>query len=178
MLTVSDGLQGKCSKEEKTVILQVYKERPRSLKRTERSLNHQIIGKNQLQQQGSNVWYDRRAEILHYSRQLRESARLGQGTPSTPQKPVPSDNHQPPTKVTVKDPSFSILRPYPRHRVERFMVNNSRCSGMAGCVHSEEPELQGSDLSWELQDVDYQVLGISDEFQHRQGEEEEEEKGC
>lgn len=177
MLTVSDGLQGKCCKEEKTVILQVYKERPRCVQRTGRLPNHRIIGKTQVRQQGSNVWYDRRAELLHYSRQLRKSAGSGQLTPLTPQKPVPSDNHQPPTKVTVKVPSFSTLRPYPHHRVERFKVNNTRCSGLAGCVHSEEPELQGSDLSRELhQDVDYQVLGIFDEFQHRQGEEEE--RGC
>ncbi|XP_057476405.1 uncharacterized protein LOC130764283 isoform X2 [Actinidia eriantha] len=80
-----------CSKD-KAVLVAVYVETPR--KRTFSSNHHHHIHLHQPKHGGGG--YNRRAQLLDYSRHLRESARSG----SSP-KPVSSSNQQPMKQITA-----------------------------------------------------------------------------
>lgn len=131
-LTVLGGFQSKCCREEDTAIVRVYVERPRKLQRRAPPPNDRIIRRDQIQRQGVPVeGYSRRAELLHYCRQLRESVRSGQGTPPIPRKSVPADSHQPPTKLRITIPHLAISRLY-QHCCVKISQLNRRCSRFGG----------------------------------------------
>ncbi|XVE57551.1 hypothetical protein DITRI_Ditri04bG0099500 [Diplodiscus trichospermus] len=86
-----------CCKD-KEVVITVYVEKPR----TRASLNHhhylhQTIKKLHIQHMHGKG-YNRRAELLHYSRRLRESARSASSAPLQ-SKPVSSNDQQPSNKI-------------------------------------------------------------------------------
>ncbi|XP_057510459.1 uncharacterized protein LOC130792884 [Actinidia eriantha] len=85
-----------CCKD-KAVIVAVYVETPR--KRRFSSNNHHHHLHLHQPKHGGGV-YNRRAQLLDYSRRLRESARSGPSNPLNP-KPVSSSNQQPMKQITA-----------------------------------------------------------------------------
>ncbi|KAB2070714.1 hypothetical protein ES319_A08G173600v1 [Gossypium barbadense] len=87
--------------EQKAVFVTVYVEKPRRRASLKHSHSiHQIINQELIQHKhgGAGKGYNRRAELLHYSRRLRESARSS-ASRALQSKPVSSiDQQQPPSK--------------------------------------------------------------------------------
>ncbi|KAL9368872.1 hypothetical protein Peur_040071 [Populus x canadensis] len=102
----------------KAVIVSVYEERPGKRRVSSSSnshhhhyVHHVIKQEVTLHKNGdSRKGYSRRAELLHYSRRLRESALSATSSPSVP-KPISSNkhHHQPTTNIVAapSKPRFS-----------------------------------------------------------------------
>ncbi|KAK2970369.1 hypothetical protein RJ640_012949, partial [Escallonia rubra] len=100
-------LQATCCRE-KSVLVAVYVERPRkkglSSSKNNQQHHHHHHHHLHLHQAklgaNSGKGYNRRAELLNYSRRLRESARSAPASPQHP-KPISSSNQQPITQMTT-----------------------------------------------------------------------------
>ncbi|XWS38656.1 hypothetical protein CRYUN_Cryun19dG0149600 [Craigia yunnanensis] len=92
-----------CCKE-KAVLVTVYREKPR--KRTSSNHQHRHYLHHTIKQAGKG--YNRRAELLHYSQRLRESAGSAASTPLQ-SKPVSSIDQQPSNKIITvqRKPKYS-----------------------------------------------------------------------
>ncbi|XWS49175.1 hypothetical protein CRYUN_Cryun13aG0141300 [Craigia yunnanensis] len=105
-----------CCKD-KAVLITVYVEKPRMRASSNHQNHHHhqhylhhTIKKELIQHKhgGADRGYNRRAELLHYSQRLRESARSSSSTPLQ-SKPVSSNDQQPSNKIITvqRKPKYS-----------------------------------------------------------------------
>ncbi|XP_021284039.1 uncharacterized protein LOC110416346 [Herrania umbratica] len=88
------------------VLVTVYVEKPRrrvssnNQHHRQRHYLHHTIKQEQIKHGGTGKVYNRRAELLHYSQRLRESARSAASTPSQ-SKPVSTNDQQASNKIVA-----------------------------------------------------------------------------